>query len=333
MTSGESAGKGCDDAGTTAAGGADKPGSGGVSVVAVAPPAPSWAAMTEEWRRACLRRGLVPLDYPGPAAADWPDLLRIVEKRVKPERAKLGDNGDARRRKEKWWLWGRYTPALFAAIAGLDRVLAISQTSKTLAFAFLPPHWVYSHKVVVFPYATHAAFSVLQARLHEIWARFFGSTMKDDAVYTPSDCFETFPFPGAWETSPDLKAVGKHCHDFRADLMVRRREGLTSTYNRFHDPYEQDPEITTLRNLHAAMDRAVLDAYGWRDIPIDCDFVLDYEIDEQERSARKKPYRYRWPDEVCDEVLARLLELNAVRTAEEVRKAATTDLGDWRRSS
>ena len=78
-----------------------------------------------------------------------------------------------------------------------------------------------------------------------------------------------------------------------------------------------------LRELHAAMDRAVLDAYGWTDIPTDCEFLLDYEIDDEEGSSRrKKPWRYRWPDEVRDEVLARLLELNAERAAEEQRSGA-----------
>ena len=67
------------------------------------------------------------------------------------------------------------------------------------------------------------------------------------------------------------------------------------------------------------MDRAVLDAYGWRDIPTDYEFLLDYEIDEDQWGTRKKPYRYRWPDAIRDEVLARLLELNAERAAEEAR--------------
>ena len=49
--------------------------------------------------------------------------------------------------------------------------------------------------------------------------------------------------------------------------MVRNDEGLTKTYNRFHDPDENDPDILKLRELHAAMDRAVLAAYGWTDIP------------------------------------------------------------------
>jgi hypothetical protein len=33
--------------------------------------------------------------------------------------------------------------------------------------------------------------------------------------------------------------------------------------------------------------------------------------------ARKRPWRYRWPDEVRDEVLVRLLKLNAERAEEE----------------
>ena len=92
---------------------------------------------------------------------------------------------------------------------------------------------------------------------------------------------------------------------------------MTKTYNRFHDRYENDPEIAKLREFHTAMDRAVLDAYGWDDIPTDCEFLLDYEIDEEEWGNRRKPYRYRWPDEVRDEVLARLLELNAQRPKRE----------------
>jgi hypothetical protein len=56
--------------------------------------------------------------------------------------------------------------------------------------------------------------------------------------------------------------------------MVRNDEGLTKTYNRFHDPNESDADLLKLRELHAAMDRAVLDAYGWGDAPTECEFLL-----------------------------------------------------------
>ena len=75
------------------------------------------------------------------------------------------------------------------------------------------------------------------------------------------------------------------------------------------------------------MDRAVLDAYGWTDIPTDCEFLLDYEIDEETWGPKKKPYRYRWPEEVHDEVLARLLDLNRRRYAEEVAAGLHAEKG------
>ena len=272
-----------------------------------------WAGAEGYQRREWLRSGIVPVDYPGLVAADWPELLAIVEERVKPDRMKV----NRKVRRDYWWRFGDRQPALHTAIAGLARTLAIPQTSRTGAFSFLPTSMVYSHKVIVFPFDANAAFASLQSRLHDVWVRFFGSTMKDDAVYTPSDCFETFPFPDRWNTHPYLEHAGTDYYRFRADLMLRHDEGLTKTYNRFHDPDETDPEIATLRDLHTAMDRAVLDAYGWTDIPTDCEFLLDYEIDDEEWGTRKKPYRYRWPDDVRDEVLARLLELNAERADQE----------------
>ena len=117
--------------------------------------------------------------------------------------------------------------------------------------------------------------------------------------------------------TPTLEAAGREYYEFRAALMVQNSEGLTKTYNRFHDPDERSPEIVELRKLHAAMDRAVLHAYGWDDIATDCEFLLDYEIDDNEWGNKRKPWRYRWPDGVRDEVLARLMALNGKRALEE----------------
>lgn len=84
--------------------------------------------------------------------------------------------------------------------------------------------------------------------------------------------------------------------------------------------------VQRLRELHSDMDAAVLTAYGWTDLlpKCTCEFLLDYEDEESESGAeestgrkKKKPWRYRWPDEVRDEVLARLLKLNAERAEEE----------------
>jgi hypothetical protein len=179
---------------------------------------------------------------------------------------------------------------------------------------------------------SNAALCSLQSRPHELWARFFGSSLEDRLRYTPSDCFETFPFPSAWESDVVLEAAGREYYEFRAALMIRNNEGLTTTYNRFHDPDDASTDILRLRDLHAAMDRAVLDAYGWADIRPTCDFLLDYdEVDDDadhgRANRRKKPWRYRWPDDLRDEVLARLLALNLER-AEAEHEAAVWKNGN-----
>lgn len=259
-------------------------------------------------------------------ARRWPDLIEVLERKVKPERAKLHGNPDADKRREKWWLWGRYTPALYDAISHSNQVLAHSRISTWLSFVLLKTGPVFDITVNVFPLQNPMrAFPVLQSRPHEVWARFMASSMKDDIRYTPSDCFETFPFPFGYESNDVLEAAGRDYYDFRAGLMVRNNEGLTKTYNRFHDPNETSSDIRRLRELHDAMDRAVLDAYGWRDIQRVCDFFPQFddedEEDENGRPKRKK-YRYRWPEAIHDEVLTRLLELNRQRALEEGQLSA-----------
>lgn len=260
------------------------------------------------------------------ARREWPDLLSIVEVKVKPQRLAQGREVRAR----YWWRFGEQAPALFAALRGIEarepperrRVLAVARVGQHAGFTFLPTGIVPSEQLVLFVETRHAGLAALQSRVHEVWARFFASSLEDRLRYTPADCFETFPFPPDWATNAALEAAGCAYHDHRAALMVANDEGLTKTYNRFHDPAldPSDPKnqgIPRLRELHAAMDRAVLDAYGWSDLPTECVFELEYEIDEEEYRGRKKPYRYRWPAEVREEVLARLLELNRKRAEEE----------------
>lgn len=254
-------------------------------------------------------------------ASRWPDLLSILEEKAKPDRI------DQKREhlRNLWWVFAETRPALRAATKDLKRVLVHPFTSSHLAFSFQDSHVLVSGPHQVFALDDMNSFAILQSRSHEVWVRFFCSSLKDDLRYTASDGFETFPFPRGSNAVTSMAGTGYY--EFRAALMLRNNEGLTKTYNRFHDPDEQSADILKLRELHAAMDRAVLNAYGWTDIPTDCQFLLDYEEDEDEGAdiapsprkgkGKKKPWRYRWPDEVRDEVLARLLALNADRAAAE----------------
>ncbi|MEH3039994.1 MAG: N-6 DNA methylase [Sphingomonas paucimobilis] len=256
------------------------------------------------------RTGIVAHDYPLPVASDWPDLLAIVERLVKPERDR--DNREIRRR--KWWQFAEKAPQFYQAIASLPRVLVRPQVSPHHAFGFVPSDQVFALTLVNFALPTFAAFATLQSRVHEVWTRFFASTLEDRLRYTPSDCFETFPLPPAFDTDPTLEAAGQAYHDHRAALMIARDQGMTPTYNRFHRASDTDADIATLRDLHAAMDRAVLAAYGWDDLAAQAAPVpLDPDREDDHR------YRNRlfWPALFRDAVLARLLRLNEERATME----------------
>jgi hypothetical protein len=309
-------------------------------------------------------------------ARQWPDLMAIVEAKVRPERLKVKRAA----LRQRWWQFAEKQPALLRALNGKAQTLVCGQTSKYLSFAYLPTGQVFSHKVIVFPAperSWHQFFAVMQSRSHQEWADFMGSSMKDDPVYTPSDCFETFPFPEGFEANTALEVAGLEYYEFRAALMQDLWLGLTEIYNLFHSPDNEtlarleslyrkratmsdwrDVEgvstnvsplaiyttpaaahagVRRLRTLHDTMDAAVLSAYGWSDLlpKCVCEFLFDYEEEEPESGAeespgrkKKKPWRYRWPDETRDEVLARLLKLNAKQAKDERLAGAATTLGE-----
>ena len=284
---------------------------------------PSWEEADPEQRAAYLFEGSVPKDYLEPVAADWPDLLSIVHERVKPERDRLDTRtADGLRRKRLWWKMGRFTPALAAAIVKLDRVLALCRTTKNLAFAYLPSGLLYDQKLGVFTLRGYEAFAVLQSRCHEVWARFFSSSMKDDMSYSPSDCVETFSVRAIQEEAHNtLREAGEAFHDARAARMVAADEGLTATHNRLDDPAERDPAILHLRALHDDMDAAVLRAYGWpHAIPIPI-HEPEWPGSEDDRPG---PWRRRWPEADRARVLEFLWQLNEAQAATEAAAARTT---------
>jgi hypothetical protein len=291
----------------------------------------SWEGSSETVRRSYLQAGYVPSDYPGPVAADYPELLAVIERKVKPERDK--DNRENYRR--IWWQFGERRPGLIRQMANTTHSLVTSRVTQNLSFVFISNRIIPSDRLTVIPGAGITLFGILQSRLHELWARFFGSTLEDRLLYAPLDCFETFPFPGNLEGNGDFEAISRKYYDFRAAVMLRSNEGLTKTYNRFHRPDEYSPDIVELRRAHDQIDHAVLKAYGWHDLRGTPDFFPEFDEEDEEedgRTNRAKPkkYRYRWPDEIHDEVLARLLALNLERAALQ-GPAETKDSGKPKR--
>ena len=242
-------------------------------------------------------------------AGRWPVLLQIVRDRVKPDR----DKNNRETYKKFWWKAGEARPALYNAIAPLNRVVVTSRVQPHLAFSFQPTDRIFSDALCVFPLESFTALAILQSRVHEIWARLLSSTMKSDLRYSASDCFSTFPFPSKHprDTIPEVSVAGKALYEARAKFMIDTDQGLTKTYNALKNPESDDERICELRQFHVEMDRAVLGAYGWADIE-----VPPYcPMNEEEKAAVK---------EFNDEVIDRLYVLNAVRAAEEKKQQKTT---------
>ncbi len=279
-----------------------------------------WTNGNEKEREDWLHTGIVPEDYPNSVAADWPDLLDIVERKVRKDRQ--SDNREAYRR--LWWQFAEKRGGLIRAAQEMDTVLFQSFPGQYLALARLPATSVVAAPHCVFTLPQFSAFCILQSRIHEVWTLFFSSSHEERLRYLITDCFQTFPFPVKWEATSSLEAAGREYYEYRAALMVRHGNGLTETYNRFHDPAEQDPGILRLRDLHAQIDRSVLAAYDWADLPVACEFIPDFFEEDSEGESHAKSLRYRLPDAVRDEVLARLIKLNA-KNAEQERLSGQAD--------
>lgn len=147
---------------------------------------------------------------------------------------------------------------------------------------------------------------MLQSMCHEGWTINLASSLETRLRYTPTDCFETFPFPAPID---NLEDIGERYYAHRQSIMLERWEGLTKTYNRFHKRDEGSSDIAELRRLHVKMDQAVAAAYGWTELDLGHGF-----------HETKQGIRYTVCEPARREILDRLLALNHERHEEEVKK-------------
>jgi type I restriction-modification system DNA methylase subunit len=185
---------------------------------------------------------------------------------VKPDRQK----NNRKVYRDYWWLYAEKRPAMRAAIAGLRELLVMAVTSKTIVPVRVPTGQVFANTLDVFAINSFSDQAILSSSQHQIWAIKHGSGMRKDPRYTPSKIFETFSRPDATE---HLEEIGSTLQIERQDIMVRRVLGLTELYNLVNDPdITHDQDITRMREIHVELDNAVMDAYGWTNVPLDHGF-------------------------------------------------------------
>ncbi|MET8307294.1 type IIL restriction-modification enzyme MmeI [Micromonospora sp. NPDC005173] len=270
-------------------------------------------------------------DWPVEKAQQFQETFGIVERKVRPERQRRKPDGNYVLRKplpDRYWHFADKRPALYRSISGLERVIVIAQTSRTVMPAMVPNGQVFSHALVVFATDEPAMLALLSSAVHYCWVVKYASKIKADQRYIPSDSFETLPLP---ELTSNMRQLGSRLDKNRREIMLARQAGLTATYNLVFDPGCNDEDIVELRRIHRAIDEATCRSYGWDDL-------VEQGLDHGFHKAGAYT-RYTIGPAVQREILDRLLELNHQRYGEEEtrglhdkksgRKAKTTADGLW----
>jgi methylase of polypeptide subunit release factors len=188
--------------------------------------------------------------------------FEYVKEHVKPFRDKV----NRARYRERWWLHSEAIPGMRRSFEHLGRFIATPALAKHRIFVWMSTETLPDHQLVAVCRDDDYTFGVLHSRVHEAWARGMGTQLREVESgfrYTPTTCFETFPFPHPTDGQRD--AIADAARDLDrlrtgwlnppglsdADLAKRT---LTNLYN---------ARPSWLAQAHERLDAAVLAAYGW----------------------------------------------------------------------
>ena len=124
-------------------------------------------------------------------AADYEAPFEYVKKEVWPK--KKDNNREAYRK--FWWRHTEPRPGMVAALSKVPRFIATVRHSKYRLFVWLESPTCPDSALIAFARSEDYFFGVLHSRAHEVWALKLGTQLETRPRYTPSTCFETFPFP------------------------------------------------------------------------------------------------------------------------------------------
>jgi hypothetical protein len=114
-----------------------------------------------------------------------------VSKFVRPLREQSKREG----RKLRWWQHGETGDAMRVAFEKHSRYLAMAQTAKYLLCRWLPTVVYPEQTIIVFAVSDDYYFGILSSRIHLLWGLRQGTRLETRPRYTPTTCFDTFPFP------------------------------------------------------------------------------------------------------------------------------------------
>ena len=203
-------------------------------------------------------------------AAAYSGAFSWVQEHVLPDRqknAEAGKDADGKLRPHhkaflsRWWQLGFGRPEMLSVIKPLPRYLACAYVTKRPVFLFISRQFRPSNLIQVFGFDDDYSFGILQSHTHWLWFVTKCGKLKSDFRYSAESVFETFP----WPQSPDAKSVaavaaaGRQVRRIRAEALPKLKGGLRALYRML-----ELPGANPLKDAHAALDAAVLAAYGFQ---------------------------------------------------------------------
>ena len=143
---------------------------------------------------------------------------------------------------------------------GMKRYVACAHVSKRLIFDFITSDINPSSLVNAFGFDDYFSFGVIHSICHGNWYMEKCSTLGNQFRYTTDTIWDTFP----WPQNPTQKQVEKVAE--AAMKLHRERTKTLKDHNiTLRDLYRllEQPGKNPIRDLHAALDKAVMEAYGF----------------------------------------------------------------------
>ena len=130
----------------------------------------------------------------GGAAAQYERPFEYLLETVKPQR----DAAKQLAAREQWWLHWCRRSEMSRALKHQSRYVVTPRVAKFRVFQWLSVPDYPDCQLIVFARSDDYFFGVLHSRFHEVWALAQGTQLREKESgfrYTPTSCFETFPFP------------------------------------------------------------------------------------------------------------------------------------------
>ncbi len=216
----------------------------------------------DEWVIDFQRRSIVDSQiYRRPFQRLQEKVLPHISELATVEQNRTGkDSGQDQNWLKSWWQHFRCRSEMIETIGTSKRYIACSGVTKRPIFCFVSSEIRADHALFAFAFDDDYSFGTLQSNAHWQWFIANCSKLKSDFRYTPESVFDTFPWPQApaGKLVTAVAEAGREVRRVRDEALTKVTGGLRAVYRTLELPGKNP-----LKDAHAALDAAVLAAYGF----------------------------------------------------------------------